>query len=162
MKVSVPIQLQNQRVRKNSENTEYSIKNFSQYSQKPTKTANFPKRNSYYSTFSDSGASNVSDNFQRMRVNHCWMPKVEKVDDGRSGATKSCFAYFSNRNSRIHHDVRDNVARFYNNHVNISRSYPINQSVTMRGDKFWCSNFGVHDFVFPRLDINRQTNFSKF
>ena len=49
-------------------NTEFSTKDLSQYSQKPKKTDNFPKKISYYSTFSDSGASNVSDNFQRRRV----------------------------------------------------------------------------------------------
>ena len=109
----------------NYENNTSSTHNFSQYSQKPMKTANFPKKNSYYSTFSDSGASNGSDNFQRRRVNHFWKPKGEKVGDERSGATKSCSNAFSNRNSRIHHDVRDNGAYFYNNRVNFSRSYPI-------------------------------------
>ena len=59
----------------NSENTTSSTQNYSQHSQKPKKTANFSKKNSYYSTFSDSGASNVSDNFQRTRVNHFWKPK---------------------------------------------------------------------------------------
>ena len=90
--------------------------------------------------------------------------KGDYVGNTRSDSTKSCFADFSNRNrnSSIHHKVRDNVARFYNNRVNIARNYPIKQSVTLCRDKLCCSYCGVHDFVLPRRDFNRQTNFSKF
>ena len=99
---------------------------------------NVPQKNGYYSSFTNSSASDFSDNFQRRHVKQVWRKKE---------FTNSCSPTSSFSNTKVRYDVRNNVAFSYNNRVPFSRNFPIKQFVDLRRDKFCYSNCGLHDFV---------------
>ncbi|KAJ9560846.1 hypothetical protein OSB04_006006 [Centaurea solstitialis] len=121
-----------------SEDTNKSKDKFVQYPQYSRQKVNVQQKNGYYSSFTNSSASDFSDNFQRRQVKQVWR---------RKEFTNSCSPTSSSSNTKVSHDVRNNVAFSYNNRVSFPRNFPIKQFVDMRCDKFCCSNCGLHDFV---------------
>ncbi|KAJ9544789.1 hypothetical protein OSB04_024496 [Centaurea solstitialis] len=122
-----------------SEDTNQSKDKSVQYPQNSRQKVNVQRQNGYYSSFTNSSASDFSDNFQRRQVKQVWR---------RKEFTNSCSpTSSSSSNTKVSHDVRNNVAFSYNNRVSFPRNFPIKQFVDMRRDKFCCSNCGLHDFV---------------
>ncbi|KAJ9545388.1 LOW QUALITY PROTEIN: hypothetical protein OSB04_025095 [Centaurea solstitialis] len=121
-----------------SEDTNKPKDKFVQYPQNSRQKVNVQRQNGYYSSFTNSSASDFSDNFQRRQVKQVWR---------RKEFTNSCSPTSSSSNTKVSHDVRNNVAFSYNNRVSFPRNFPIKQFVDLRRDKFCCSNCGLHDFV---------------
>ncbi|KAJ9535957.1 LOW QUALITY PROTEIN: hypothetical protein OSB04_un000880 [Centaurea solstitialis] len=121
-----------------SEDTTKSKDKFVQYPQHSRQKVNVQQKNGYYSSFTNSSASDFSDNFQRRQVKQVWRKKE---------FTNSCSPTSSISNTKVSHDVRNNVAFSYNNRVSFPRNFSIKQFVDLRRDKFCCSNCGLHDFV---------------
>ncbi|KAJ9539963.1 hypothetical protein OSB04_026469 [Centaurea solstitialis] len=80
-----------------SEDTNKSKDKFIRYPQNTRKKVNVQHTNGYYSSFTNSSASDFSDNFQRRQVKQVWRKKE---------FTKSCSPDSSFSNTKVHHDNR--------------------------------------------------------
>ncbi|KAJ9557404.1 hypothetical protein OSB04_012018 [Centaurea solstitialis] len=80
-----------------SEDTNKSKDKFVQYPQKSRQRVNVQQKNGYYSSFTNSSASDFSDNFQRRQVKQVWR---------RKEFTNSCSPTSSSSNTKVSHDNR--------------------------------------------------------
>ncbi|KAJ9551501.1 hypothetical protein OSB04_015546 [Centaurea solstitialis] len=77
-----------------SEDTNKSKDKFVQYPQHSRQKVNIPRKNGYYSSFTNSSASDFSDNFQRRQVKQVWR---------RKEFTNSCSPTSSSSNTKNRH-----------------------------------------------------------
>ncbi|KAJ9552638.1 hypothetical protein OSB04_016683 [Centaurea solstitialis] len=80
-----------------SEDTNKSKDKFVQYPQNSRQKVNVQQKNGYYSSFTNSSASDFSDNFQRRQVKQVWR---------RKEFTNSCSPTSSISNTKVSHDNR--------------------------------------------------------
>ncbi|KAJ9540979.1 hypothetical protein OSB04_027485 [Centaurea solstitialis] len=80
-----------------SEDTNKSKDKFVQYPQHSRQQVNVQQKNGYYSSFTNSSASDFSDNFQRRQVKQVWR---------RNEFTNSCSPTSSISNTKVSHDNR--------------------------------------------------------
>ncbi|KAJ9567563.1 hypothetical protein OSB04_003529 [Centaurea solstitialis] len=80
-----------------SEDTNKSKDKFVQYPQNSRQKVNVQQKNGYYSSFTNSSASDFSDNFQRRQVKQVWR---------RKEFTNSCSPTSSSSNTKVSHDNR--------------------------------------------------------
>ncbi|KAJ9557314.1 hypothetical protein OSB04_011928 [Centaurea solstitialis] len=80
-----------------SEDTNKSKDKFVQYPQNSRQKVNVQQKNGYYSSFTNSSASDFSDNFQRRQVKQVWRKKE---------FTNSCSPTSSISNTKVSHDNR--------------------------------------------------------